>query len=82
MKTTSLIFALVLSAVAARAQDATWLPANSTGALALDYKALRAIPMVAKLIDKNDQAAGATALQGISSGQLALLKDKIGRAHV
>ena len=66
---------LFVAAVAVCAQDASWLPANSTGALSLDYKALRAIPMVAKLIDKNDQSAGAVGLQGLSAGQLALIKD-------
>ena len=67
--------ALLFAAVAACAQDATWLPANSTGALALDYKALRAIPMVAKLIDNADQSSGNMAMQGVSSGQMAIIKE-------
>ncbi len=75
MNTKHIFSALLLAAVAACAQDATWLPANSTGALALDYKALRAIPMVAKLIDNADQSSGSVAMQGISSGQMAIIKD-------
>ncbi len=75
MNTKQLVSALLLAAVAACAQDATWLPANSTGALSLDYKALRAIPMVAKLIDNADQSSGSVAMQGISSGQMAIIKD-------
>ena len=75
MNTKNLFIALALATATACAQDATWLPANSTGALSIDYKALRAIPMVAKLIDKNDQAAGAVGVQGISAGQMALIKD-------
>ena len=55
MKTTTCIFALALATATACAQDATWLPANSTGAFALDYKALRAIPMLAKLMDQQGQ---------------------------
>ena len=75
MNTKQIFSALLLAAVAACAQDATWLPANSTGALSLDYKALRAIPMVAKLMDKNDQSTGSLGIQGVSSGQMALIKD-------
>ena len=72
MNTKHIFSALLFAAVAACAQDATWLPANSTGALALDYKALRAIPMVAKLIDSN-QSSGS--IQGVSSGQMAIIKE-------
>ena len=75
MNTKHIISAFLFAALAASAQDATWLPANSTGALSLDYKALRAIPMVAKLIDKNDQSAGTTGIQGISIEQMAIIKD-------
>ena len=75
MNTKHIISAFLFAALAASAQDATWLPANSTGALSLDYKALRAIPMVAKLIDKNDQSAGTTGIQGISFEQMAIIKD-------
>ena len=75
MNTKHIFSALIVAAVAACAQDATWLPSNSTGALSLDYKALRAIPMVAKLIDKNDQSAGSVGIQGISAGQMAIIKD-------
>lgn len=75
MNTKHIFSALLFAAIAACAQDASWLPANSTGALSIDYKALRAIPMVAKLIDKNDQSAGSVGIQGISPSQLALVKD-------
>ena len=75
MNTKNIFSALLFAAIAASAQDATWLPANSTGALSLDYKALRAIPMVAKLIDNGDQAAGTSGIQGISAGQMAIIKD-------
>jgi hypothetical protein len=75
MNTKQIVSALLLAAVAACAQDATWLPANSTGALSLDYKALRAIPMVAKLIEKNEQTSGSVGVQGISAGQMAIIKD-------
>ena len=75
MNTKNIFSALLFAAIAASAQDATWLPANSTGALSLDYKALRAIPMVAKLIDNGDQATGTSGIQGISAGQMAIIKD-------
>ncbi len=75
MNTKHIFSALLIAAVAACAQDATWLPANSTGALALDYKALRAIPMVAKLIDNADQSSGGVAMQGVSSEQMAIIKE-------
>ena len=75
MNTKHIFSALLVAAVAACAQDATWLPANSTGALSLDYKALRAIPMVAKLIDKNGQSTGSVGIQGVSAGQMAIIKD-------
>ena len=65
MKTTSLIFALVLSAVAARAQDATWLPSSTIGALALDYKALRANPLLSKQLDR--MAPGINTFGGASA---------------
>ena len=71
MKTTTILLALALATATACAQDATWLPANSKGALSLDYKALRAIPMVAKLIDKNNQSAvSAGILKGYPDGTL------------
>ncbi len=75
MNTKHIFSALLFAAVAACAQDATWLPANSTGALSLDYKALRAIPMVAKLIDNADQSSGSVAMQGVSAGQMAIFKE-------
>ena len=75
MKTTTILLALALATATACAQDATWLPANSTGALSLDYKALRAIPMVAKLIDNGNQSAGTVRIQGVSASQMALVKD-------
>ncbi len=55
MKMNSIFFALALATATVCAQDATWLPASSTGALAIDYKAIRAIPMLAKLIDQQEQ---------------------------
>ncbi len=75
MNTKHIFSALLVAAVAACAQDATWIPANSTGALSLDYKALRAIPMVAKLLDNADQSSGSIGMQGVSSAQMALIKD-------
>ena len=74
MNTKQIFTALLFAAVAACAQDATWLPANSTGALALDYKALRAIPMIAKLIDSNQSSESVT-MQGVSAGQMAIIKE-------
>ena len=51
MKTKTIIFALVIAAAAARAQNATWLPSNTTGAMSLDYKALRANPLIGKHLE-------------------------------
>ena len=52
MKTQSLFFAVALVASAVFSQDASWLPAKSTGAVIIDVKALRANPMLAKLADQ------------------------------
>ncbi len=65
MKHTSFFFALVLAAFAARAQDATWLPSNATGAMVLDYKALRANPLLSKQLD--NLALGAKSFGGVSA---------------
>lgn len=91
MKTQSLLFALALAASAAFAQDASWLPAKSTGAVVIDVKALRANPMLSKLVDKAPvpalpAAGGADILktmrQSVDKVLCAMLPgDKAGDAH-
>ena len=64
--------ALLISVAGAYAQDVTWLPANSSGALALDYRALRANPMFARFIDKNERAAESAGVSALPVGMMDL----------
>lgn len=65
MKTTSFFFALTLAALVAGAQDATWLPSSTIGAMSLDYKALRANPLLSKQLDR--MAPGINTFGGASA---------------
>ena len=73
MKTTTILLALALATATACAQDATWLPANSKGALLVDMKALRANPLTAKYFDRFDASNAGEGLPSLQASQYAVL---------